>query len=65
MDAVLDDHRNAPIAEDRKALLTLIEMKGHDHDYYSFAKSVNERAWSFLRSQALAQPQKFTFYANM
>ena len=25
MDAVLDDHRNAPIAEDRKALLTLIE----------------------------------------
>ena len=43
----------------------LIEMKGHDHDYYSFAKSVNERAWSFLRSQALAQPQKFTFYANM
>jgi poly(3-hydroxybutyrate) depolymerase len=43
----------------------LIEMKGHDHDYYSFAKSINERAWSFLKSQALAQPQKFTVYANM
>jgi len=43
----------------------LIEMKGHDHDYYSFAKTINERAWSFLKSQALAQPQKFIVYANM
>jgi poly(3-hydroxybutyrate) depolymerase len=43
----------------------LIEMKAHDHDYYSSAKSINERAWSFLEAQALAKPQKFTVYANM
>jgi poly(3-hydroxybutyrate) depolymerase len=43
----------------------LTEMKFHDHDYYSKAKWINEKAWAFLKTRALDKPPKFTVYANM
>lgn len=30
------------------------KMDGHDHDYYSVARSVNEKAWGFLKDKTLA-----------
>ncbi len=29
-------------------------IPGHDHDYYSNAKSINSRAWEFLRQHNLS-----------
>ncbi|HVM75978.1 MAG TPA: alpha/beta fold hydrolase [Candidatus Saccharimonadales bacterium] len=31
----------------------LIEMPGHDHNYYAYASSINEQVWTFLKANTL------------
>lgn len=33
----------------------LVEIRGHDHDYYSKAKKVNPVAWAFLKAHTLGE----------
>jgi predicted esterase len=36
----------------------LIEIAGHDHDYYGIADQVNRLAWEFLKSKTLPAPTR-------
>lgn len=42
--------------------VTLTEMKGHTHDYYSRASDINKAAWEFLKANALIADPKFKEY---
>jgi dienelactone hydrolase len=38
--------------------VTLKEIPGHDHDYYTWSAEINRDAWAFLRDKQLpAEPQ--------
>jgi len=37
----------------------VFEMKGHDHDYYTVAKDLNPKIWSFLSASSLAGDAKW------
>jgi poly(3-hydroxybutyrate) depolymerase len=40
----------------------LTEIKGHTHDYYGSASSINKEAWAFLQQHKLAAPPRFQQY---
>jgi hypothetical protein len=40
----------------------LTEIKGHTHDYYGSASSINKEAWAFLQQHKLAAPLRFQQY---
>jgi poly(3-hydroxybutyrate) depolymerase len=42
--------------------VTLTEIKGHTHDYYSRANDINRDAWAFLKSHALEVDPIFQRY---
>jgi hypothetical protein len=37
----------------------LTEIPNHDHNYYSRSAEINEKAWDFLKAQALAAEPKY------
>lgn len=41
----------------------LIEMPGHDHNYYDPAPKINAGVWSFLKEQKLAEDPRYTQYS--
>lgn len=44
--------------------VTLVEIPGHTHDYYSKAKEVNAQTWEFLSRERLPAEPNFRVYAD-
>ena len=40
----------------------LVELHGHDHNYYRRSDEVNRKAWAFLSPQRLEAEARFTVY---
>jgi poly(3-hydroxybutyrate) depolymerase len=40
----------------------ILEMKGHDHNYYAVSKELNPKIWNFLRSNKLDEEANWQVY---
>jgi poly(3-hydroxybutyrate) depolymerase len=40
----------------------ILEMKGHDHNYYAVSKELNPKIWNFLRSNKLDEEASWQVY---
>ena len=42
----------------------LVEMRGHDHNYYAVSRDVNRAVWEFLRANELSSNPKWQQYSQ-
>ena len=40
----------------------VVEMKGHDHNYYAVSKDLNPKIWDFLRNNKLDEEASWQVY---
>lgn len=50
------------VFDDHELPVEVVELKGHDHNYYAIAAKLNEQVWTFLRPHELPAEPKFQQY---